>query len=108
MTSKLPMSDIKIEALDWSPWLDFNRDNITAIAESEGVYKMHAAMKILFVGSSENIRQSLFDCLSNPCISKAERFSYAMSQSSYKVREQLLNEYRNRHNGRLPRCMEEE
>ena len=102
------MNDPEVKALEWSPWLDFNKDNIIKIAESEGVYRMHTSMKILFMGSGENLRQSLFECLSNPCISKAERFSYAMSQSSYKVREQLLNEYRNRHNGRLPRCMEQE
>jgi hypothetical protein len=102
------MNDAKIEALDWSPWLDFNRDNIINIAESEGVYRMHAAMKILFVGSSENLRRSLFECLSNPCISKAERFSYAMTLSSCKAKEKLLTEYRNRHDGRLPSCMEQE
>ena len=100
------MNDSTIEALDWSPWLDFNRDNIFNIAESEGVYKLHAGMKILFIGSSQNIRQSLLGCLSNPCISKAKRFSYAITQSSDKINEQLLNEYRNKHNGSLPTCME--
>ena len=100
------MSDPNIEALDWSPWLDFNRDNISNIAESEGVYKLHADMKILFIGTSENIRESLLGCLSNPCISKAKRFSYAITQSSDKINEQLLNEYRNTHKGKLPTCME--
>ena len=100
------MNDTKIEALDWSPWLNFDRDNISNIAESEGVYKMHAGMKILFIGSSQNLRESLLECLSNPCISKAKRFSYAITQSSDKMNEQLLNEYRNKHDGKLPTCME--
>jgi hypothetical protein len=100
------MSDPKTEALDWSPWLDFNRDNISNIAKSEGVYKLHADMKILFMGSSENVRESLLSCLSNPCISKAKRFSYAITQSSDKINEQLLKEYRNTHKGKLPTCME--
>jgi hypothetical protein len=100
------VSDPKIEALDWSPWLDFNSDNISNIAESEGVYKLHASMKILFIGSSENVRESLLGCLSSPCISKAKRFSYAITQSSDKINEHLLNEYRNTHNGKLPTCME--
>jgi hypothetical protein len=100
------VNNTDIEALDWSPWLDFDRDNITNIAESEGVYKLHAGMKILFIGSSQNLRESLLECLSNACISKAKRFSYAITQSSDKIKEQLLNEYRNNHDGKLPTCME--
>jgi hypothetical protein len=94
------------EALDWSLWLDFDRDIIANIAESEGVYKIHAGMKILFIGSSQNLRESMLGCLSDPCISEAKRFSYALIESADKVKEQLLNEYRNKHNGRLPTCME--
>jgi hypothetical protein len=100
------VNNTDIEPLDWSPWLDFDRDNITNIAESEGVYKLHAGMKILFIGSSQNLRESLLECLSNACISKAKRFCYAVTQSSDKIKEQLLNEYRNKHDGRLPTCME--
>lgn len=100
------MNNEKIEALDWSPWLDFDRDNIANIAESEGVYKTHAGMKILFIGSSQNLRESILGCLSDPCIGKAKRFSYAIIESADKVKEQLLDEYRNKHNGKLPNCME--
>jgi hypothetical protein len=99
------VNNTDIEALDWSPWLDFDRDKITNIAESEGVYKLHAAMKILFIGSSQNLRESLVECLSNACISKAKRFSYAVTQSSDKIKEKLLDEYRNNHDGKLPTCM---
>lgn len=100
------MNNEKIEALDWSPWLDFDRDNIANIAESEGVYKTHAGMKILFIGSSQNLRESILGCLSDPCIGKAKRFSYAIIESADKVKEQLLDEYRKKHNGKLPNCME--
>jgi hypothetical protein len=100
------VNDTTIEAVDWSPWLDFDSDTISNVAESEGVYKMHAGMKILFIGSSQNLKKSLLECLSDPCISKAKRFSYAITQSSDKINEQLLNEYRNKHNGTLPTCME--
>jgi hypothetical protein len=96
----------RTEALDWSPWLDFERDTIANIAESKGVYKIHAGMKILFIGSSQNLRESMLGCLSDPCISKAKRFSYALIESPDNVKEQLLNEYRNKHNGRVPTCME--
>jgi hypothetical protein len=67
---------------------------------------MHTGMKILFIGSTQNLKKSLLECLSDPCISKAKRFSYAITQSSDKIKEQLLNEYRNKHNGTLPTCME--
>ena len=100
------MNNERTEALEWSPWLDFERDTIANIAESKGVYKIHAGMKILFIGSSQNLRESMLGCLSDPCISKAKRFSYALIDSADKVKEQLLNEYRNKHNGRLPTCME--
>jgi hypothetical protein len=94
------------ETLDWSTWLDFDIENIANIAESEGVYKIHAGMKILFIGSSQNLRESMRGCLSDPCMSEARRFSYAIIESADKVKEQLLNEYRNKHSGRLPMCME--
>jgi hypothetical protein len=100
------MNNEMTEALDWSTWLDFDIDNIANIAESEGVYKIHAGMKILFIGSSQNLRESMRGCLSDPCMSKARRFSYATIESADKVKEQLLNEYRNKHSGRLPMCME--
>jgi hypothetical protein len=96
----------EIETLDWSVWLDFDRDNIINIAESEGVYKIHAGMKILFIGSGSNLRESVLESLSDPCLSNARRFSYAITESADKVKEQLLMEYRNKHDGRLPFCME--
>ena len=95
-----------IETLDWSAWLDYNQDTIDTIPEAEGVYKMHASMKILYIGNSSNLRQSLLDSLSNPCLSKATRFSYVTIQSSDKIKESLLTEYRNKHKGKSPLCME--
>ncbi|MFB5600269.1 MAG: hypothetical protein ACE5SW_08600 [Nitrososphaeraceae archaeon] len=95
-----------IEDLDWSSWLDFNEDSITNVPESEGVYKMHASMKILYIGNSDNIRKSLLESLADSCINKTTtRFSYAITKSSDKIKEFLLNEYRNKHDGKLPLCM---
>jgi excinuclease UvrABC nuclease subunit len=101
-------ADNIVEALNWSEWLDFDKSTIETIPEASGVYKMHTSMKIFYIGSSaQNIRQSLLSCLLDPCISKATRFSYALTESVDKVKKQLLNEYRNKHNGKLPVCMEE-
>ena len=38
----------------------------------------------------------------------ATRFGYVLTDSADKVKEQLLNESRSKHNGKLPLCMEEE
>jgi|SRR5919199_3580844 excinuclease UvrABC nuclease subunit len=99
-----------VEALNWSQWLDFDKSNILTIPESAGVYKMHASMKVLYIGSAnQNLRQTLLDCLSDPCISKARRFSYAITttkSAADKVVNQLLDEYRSKHNNKLPVCME--
>ena len=70
-----------IENLNWSSWLDFDKDSINNTPESEGVYKMHASMKILYIGNSNNLRQSLLESLSNSCLKKATRFSYALTES---------------------------
>lgn len=95
-----------IENLNWSSWLDLDKDSINNIPESEGVYKMHASMKILYIGNSNNLRQSLLESLSNSCLKKATRFSYALTESSGKIKEFLLDEYCKKHNGKLPICME--
>jgi hypothetical protein len=95
--------------LSWSAWLDFNRFTVENTPERPGVYKMHANMKILYIGSSSlNVRQSLLDCLSDPCISKATRFSFALTDSADVAKKILLADYCSKHNAKLPICMEEE
>lgn len=100
------MNTDNIETLSWSSWLNFDKETIFEIPETEGVYKMHANMKILFIGNSSNLRKSLLESLSNSCLNKATRFSYAVTQSSDKIKVILLNEYSSKHNGKLPICME--
>jgi hypothetical protein len=91
----------------WSSWLDFNQSNITtaAIPEESGVFKVHASMKILYIGSSTNLRKSLLEFLSDPCIGKAKRFSYLVTDKAELVKNQLLKEYCKSHEGNLPECM---
>ena len=98
-------NDDTLETLQWSSWLNFDKATITEIPESEGVYKMHASMKILFIGSSHNLRKALLESLSDSCLNKATRFSYTITKSSDKIQELLLNEYRMKHSGQLPLCM---
>ena len=105
---KSPMSNIDGKAIEWSPWLDFNEANIIAlgIPESPGVYKMHVSMKILYIGSGDNLKQSLLQTISDPCIGKATRFSYFVTKSADKVKEQLIKEYQETHGNKLPTCMD--
>jgi hypothetical protein len=64
-------------------------------------------MKILYIGNStQNIRQALLECLSDRT-NKATRFSYALTDSSDKVREQLVIEFRSKHNGKFPIYMDD-
>lgn len=92
----------------WSEWLDFNLSSITTavIANTPGVFKVHANMKILFIGSGIDLQQSLKESLSDPCINKAKRFSFLVTENTEQVKDQLLREYRESHGGNLPSCME--
>lgn len=96
-------------SVNWSPWLDFDEANIDTVPKESGVYKVHASMKVLYIGSGQNLRQSLLESLADRCISKAKRFSYLISANSSPdiIKEELLNDYKHKHNGKLPSCMEE-
>jgi predicted GIY-YIG superfamily endonuclease len=90
----------------WSEWLDFNQDIAKSVSETPGVFVMHTAMKILFIGSTQNLRRSLLESLTAPCLEKAKRFRYMIKNSQEKVKEQLIQDYIKKHNGKLPECME--
>ncbi len=90
----------------WSEWLDFNQDVAKSAPEVSGVFVMHAAMKILFIGGAQNLRTSLLESLSAPCLEKAKRVRYMITNSQEKIKEQLVQDYTKKHNGKLPECME--
>ncbi len=91
---------------EWSEWLDFDRARVESVPEVAGVYLMHASMKVMHIGASDNIRKSLLELLSDPCASKAKRFHYILTQSHASVKERLLKDYMDKHQGRMPVCME--
>lgn len=92
----------------WSAWLDFNNSTITTtvMPERPGVFKVHSSMKILYIGSSVNLQKILLESLSEPCIGKATRFSYLITENAENIKNQLLKEYRESHGGKLPGCMD--
>ena len=91
----------------WSEWLDFDGSNITkaAIPDKPGVFKVHASMKILYIGSTMDLKRSLLESLSDPCVGKARRFSYLVTEKAEQVKDQMLKEYRESHGGNMPACM---
>lgn len=91
---------------DWSQWLDFDRANVENAPESPGVCVMHASMKTLYIGGSNNIRQELLGRLSDPCTGKAKRFRFIVTSEFQSVKDQQVKEYVDKH-GRLPPCMEQ-
>jgi hypothetical protein len=94
---------------EWSMWLDLNRETITSVVpETPGLFKVHASMKIIYMGSTQDLKKSLLDSLVDPCIRKGKRFSYlAIGHDSLeKLKREFLDDYKLRHNGNLPICME--
>jgi hypothetical protein len=90
---------------EWSQWLDFDRATVGAVPEAAGVCVMHASMKVLFIGGSQNVRQTLIERLSDECTSKAKRFRYMLTPSFDSAKEQMLKEYADKHGGKMPLCM---
>lgn len=93
---------------EWSKWFDFNRETISSVGpEESGLFKVHASMKILYIGTAQNLKKSLLDSVMDPCIGKGQRFSYIVKHDSLEnLKSELLKDYKLRHNGTLPSCME--
>lgn len=95
-----------VESITWSDWLDFSTQEISKIPEEPGVYTMHAAMKILIIGNSTNLRQTVLESTKDPCTKDAKRFRYSVISSHEEAKSHLLKEYQEKHDGKLPKCME--
>lgn len=95
-----------MDEISWSEWLDFSEAQAANTPESSGVYMMHAAMKILYIGSTDNLKKSILNSLKTPCTCDAKRFRYFATGSHEELGKKLLREYQEKHDGKLPRCME--
>lgn len=90
---------------NWSQWLNFSQDMFTEIPNSSGVFMMHQAMKILYIGGSSNLKNSILEMSNDPCASKATRFRYKEEKDYEKVCNELIEDFKKRHEGNLPGCM---
>ena len=89
----------------WSDWLDFKKEIIQKIPRTMGVFMTHQAMKILFIGDSENLQKSLLETLESLCTCDSSRFRYAEVNKPDIIKEELISDYKKRHDGNLPKCM---
>ena len=93
--------------MSWSEWLEFNKENVSKVPQTSGVFRMHTAMKMMYIGNSENLQKRLDEALVAPCTYDAKRFCYMETNEHEKIRDDLLDDYKQRHDGKLPKCMEE-
>lgn len=94
-----------MQEIPWSDWLDFSAEQISKSPESGGVFTMHASMKILHIGGSDNIRKSMESLYKKECTCEAKRFKYALVEDYEQAAAKLLAEYQEKHAGTLPKCM---
>ena len=94
-----------MEEISWSEWLDFNVEQASKVPESPGIYMMHASMKILYIGDTNNLKQSIIDSIKTACVCDAKRFRYFVTDAHDELKEKLLKEYQEKHDGNLPKCI---
>jgi len=92
--------------LNWSEWFEFNQENISKVPSLGGVFRMHQNMKMMYIGNSDNIQKRLSQLLVEVCICDSKRFCFIESSNHEQIKEQVLNDYKNRHEGKLPKCMQ--
>ncbi len=92
--------------MSWSEWHDFDRSGVDKVPEQAGVFVTHASMKIHYIGGSANMRRSLEDLLDDACAKNAKRFHYMPTASFEHETQNLLKDYADKHQGKLPLCME--
>jgi hypothetical protein len=92
---------------EWSKWLDFNPETIdSTVPEESGLFKVHAGMRILYIGIAQNLKTTLLDSILDPCIGKGQRFTFMVNSGSLEsLKSEMLMDYKLRHNGMLPDCM---
>lgn len=90
----------------WSEWLDFSEQTLLAIPHVSGVYMMHSTMKILFIEGTDNIKKAIEEKQTHPCITNTTRLRYIQTPNYEKIARDLITDYKNRHEGKIPLCMQ--
>jgi len=93
--------------ITWSDWLNFDKENIGKVPSTPGIFRMHEAMKILIIGNANNLQKRLFEALEDTCTSIASRFCYFETAQHEQLKNELIKEYTEKHDGKLPKCMQD-
>lgn len=91
----------------WSDWTDFNEDNISEIPQKAGVFMMHSAMQILCIEGTKNIKNTITGKFLQRYTSDNTRLRYMITEDFERISENMIRDYKNRHEGNLPLCMQE-
>lgn len=92
--------------LQWSEWIDFGEQTLSIIPSVPGVFMMHSSMKILFIEGTANIKKSIEEKKTHPCITNTTRLRYMKTPHYEKIEKGLITDYKNRHEGKIPLCMQ--
>ena len=66
---------------------------------------MHVDMKILYIGNDEDMQNKLNSLLTESCTCDAKRFCYFETLMHEQIKQDVLNDYKKRHDMKLPKCM---
>ena len=90
----------------WSEWIDFGEQTLSIIPSGPGVFMMHSSMKILFIEGTGDIKKSIEEKKTHPCITNTTRLRYMKTPHYEKIEKGLITDYKNRHEGKIPLCMQ--
>jgi hypothetical protein len=91
--------------ITWSDWLNFDKENIGNVPPTPGIFRMHESMKILIIENTNNLQKRLFEALEDTCTANASRFCYFETAQHEQLKNDLIKEYTEKHDGKLPKCM---
>ena len=99
----------KIDGYDFYHWLESNAKNTPEAGGVYGLFEAQSDDSLIYIGSASNMRERFTgywdtNFSEDPCKSTTKFYKREVT-TDYKNREkELLEQYKNEHNGKLPRC----
>ena len=88
----------------------WNQQSINILQEGPGVYELYDENKtLIYIGESKNMKKRLQNYLDsnfaeNPCNRDTKWFKREYNYNHKEREQELLDEYKKAHNGKLPKC----
>ena len=110
---------VKLERI-WESYYEsfykWNEENVRKVPQEAGVYCLYETtddmkLSLIYIGSSSNLREKFAEYwntkFSEDQCKRSTKYFRRELTGSYEPREkELLEQYRHKHNGKLPRCNE--